>query len=133
MLYMMLFGRIGTVRYESYIEYIISHISLVPTRFIFDYIGSTEALGIYNFHLRNIIGNTALFVPLGIFLPCVFPKLRKYEKFLLAVIIIISVIELLQLFLTLGSLDIDDLLLNCLGASAGFGITYFLKKHMKKL
>jgi len=72
----------------------------------------------------NIIGNFLAFMPYGIFLPLIFKNMRKYYKFLIAMIIIVVVIELLQFVTMSGACDIDDLILNVLGAS----IIYFIFK-----
>ncbi len=122
MLYLMLFGRIGTVKINSYTEYLRTHTFIIPLKFIYDYIISIPTDGIYNFRLRNIIGNTVLFIPPGIFLPYFFKKLRSVKKLIPTFAVIIFIIELLQLFTALGTFDIDDILLNCLGAYAGFCI-----------
>ncbi len=120
MLWMMIFGRIGTVVFDSYGNYLKEHTSFVPLRFAFDYIGSVQNEGIYNYRLGNIIGNTVLFIPLGIFLPCFFKSICSLKKLFVSVTIIILVIELVQLIFLLGSFDVDDIILNCLGASVGY-------------
>jgi len=72
----------------------------------------------------NVIGNLTAFMPYGLFLPLIFKNMRKYYKFLITMILIVVVIELLQFFTMSGSCDIDDLILNVLGAS----IIYFIFK-----
>ena len=72
----------------------------------------------------NIIGNLTAFMPYGLFLPLIFKSMRKYYKFLITMISIVVVIELLQFVTMSGSCDIDDLILNVLGAS----IIYFIFK-----
>lgn len=72
--------------------------------------------------IRNLAGNIFLFTPLGIFLPVVFPMLRFFFRTFFSTLLIISVIELTQLALMVGSCDVDDLLLNVLGASLGYGL-----------
>ena len=72
----------------------------------------------------NIIGNFLAFMPYGIFLPLIFKKMKKYYKFLITMIFIVVVIELLQFITMSGACDIDDLILNVLGAS----IIYFIAK-----
>ncbi len=61
-----------------------------------------------------------MFVPLGFFLPCLFPLLRGVIKYLVFQIAVIVIIELVQLFTLLGSCDIDDLIFNTAGAFIGF-------------
>lgn len=70
----------------------------------------------------NIIGNLCAFMPYGLFLPLIFKSMNKYYKFLLTMIIIVILIELLQFVTMSGSCDIDDLILNVVGAS----IIYFI-------
>lgn len=90
-------------------------IKLFTNGYIRGYVSTT------NF-LINIIGNFVAFMPFGIFLPLLFKKMNKYYKFLIIMIIIVATIEILQ-FLTLsGSCDIDDLILNIMGASAIYGL-----------
>ena len=70
------------------------------------------------FAFGNIIGNIAIFLPLGAFLP-----LFKKDKRVLMNFLIISgtslLIELIQGLLAIGIFDIDDLILNSLGGLVG--------------
>lgn len=70
----------------------------------------------------NLGGNIIMFVPLGFLLPRVFPKRASLPRVLLITAAIISAVELLQLFTLVGSCDIDDLILNVLGAAMGYGL-----------
>ncbi|MBR6690536.1 MAG: VanZ family protein [Bacilli bacterium] len=65
----------------------------------------------------NIIGNLLAFMPYGIFLPLIFKSTNKYYRFLITMILIVVIIELLQFVTMSGSCDIDDLILNVLGAT----------------
>ena len=76
----------------------------------------------------NLGGNVGMFIPLGFFLPEVFPKLKKLWKTLLASAGIVCAVEILQLFSLLGNCDVDDLLLNLIGAAIGYGIFAILQK-----
>ena len=81
----------------------------------------------------NLLGNFILFLPFGILLPVV-TGIRKRNVLPVILITIISV-EILQLITGLGSLDVDDLILNFSGAVLGF-ICYVLctvnQKNKKK-
>lgn len=80
----------------------------------------------------NLAGNIVLFVPLGFFLPYFFPKLRRFRYFVAMTAAIITTVELLQWITLLGSADIDDLILNVLGASIGFAVgKIWIWKRMK--
>lgn len=68
----------------------------------------------------NLFGNILVFVPLGYLLPKIWSRFRGYFKTILAVALLMVVVELVQYVTALGSLDIDDLILNILGASIGY-------------
>jgi glycopeptide antibiotics resistance protein len=70
----------------------------------------------------NLVGNVVMFIPLGFFQPYLFLKLRRWYKTLLCTIVLILVIECVQYLTGLGSCDVDDLILNTLGALLGYGL-----------
>jgi len=74
--------------------------------------------------LENVLGNVVLFFPLGVILPLLSPKLRSLPGVLLAAILFSFSIELTQYisrhFGNYRSVDIDDIILNTLGAVLGF-------------
>lgn len=72
--------------------------------------------------ITNIFGNLAAFSPFAFFLPLLFKRLKKFSNFLMAMIAIVTVVELLQFALLTGCCDIDDLILNVGGAAILFGI-----------
>lgn len=76
----------------------------------------------FPFHIWiiNIAGNIGVFIPFGVVLPILFPKLSNFFLFLIAFIIGIFSIEVLQLFSKLGSFDVDDIILNTVGAVVGY-------------
>ncbi|NCB73944.1 MAG: VanZ family protein [Clostridia bacterium] len=74
--------------------------------------------------LFNLVGNLAAFMPLGFFCPLLIKILRNTWVFIPLLLVGIAGIEGLQLLLRVGSCDIDDLILNSLGAL----FIYFLMK-----
>ena len=78
----------------------------------------------------NLFGNIFLFVPLGLLLPEVYPKLRRWWKTMLVTAGAVMAVELGQMLTLLGTCDIDDLILNLLGAAIGYGL--FLIVHKNK-
>lgn len=98
-------------------------INLVPIVYLFDYPERREAL-------LNLIGNTAMFVPLGIVWPSVFKQLDTHGKVIAAGVGCSLLIEILQLPFYDRVSDIDDLILNSLGFLIGYGI-YLLVKTIK--
>ena len=68
----------------------------------------------------NIGGNICMFVPLGFFLRILFPSCRRFWRCMAAVAVIMSVVELCQLFTLRGFCEVDDVMLNVLGAAVGW-------------
>jgi glycopeptide antibiotics resistance protein len=81
--------------------------------------------------LLNLIGNTTMFIPLGIVWPSVFKKLDTHSKVIAAGVGVTLTIEILQLPFFGRATDIDDLILNSLGFLMGYGI-YLLVRKLKK-
>lgn len=69
--------------------------------------------------LVNLLGNVAVFVPLGLLMPWAFPALRRWWAATLLCGGLSLAIEFTQLFLA-RSVDVDDLLLNTLGGLLGY-------------
>ena len=85
---------------------------------------------IYKEMLINVIGNTTMFIPLGIVWPSVFKRLDTHGKVMAAGVGFSLYIEILQLPFFDRVTDIDDLILNSVGFAVGYGI-YLLVKAVK--
>ena len=70
----------------------------------------------------NIVGNIAAFIPFGFFLPIISRRSRLWYNTVMFGFIWSLTLETLQLVFKVGSFDVDDMLLNTLGAAAGFYI-----------
>lgn len=70
--------------------------------------------------IRNIIGNLLLFYPWGILAPLTLKGLNSFKNLILTTLIISLFAEVVQYFFIVGVADIDDILLNVLGATMGF-------------
>lgn len=66
--------------------------------------------------LENILGNFLVFMPFALFLPIVSERFHKAKYLIPTVVGTVLTIEILQLIMLTGSADIDDLILNVLGA-----------------
>ena len=99
-------------------------INWVPFVYLFDYPVFREAL-------INLIGNTAMFIPLGIVWPAVFKELDTHTKAIAAGVGTSLLIEILQLPFYVRCSDIDDLILNSTGYLLGYGI-YLLVKAIRQ-
>ncbi len=70
--------------------------------------------------VANLLGNVGLFLPLGLLLPGIFGKMKKFGPFFLCTAATVSAVELCQLLTALGVCDVDDFILNMLGAMLGW-------------
>ena len=109
----------------DYWEQVKMNINLVPFNTIWKYLyllikQTNPYLLIHAF--INLFGNIAAFVPLGFLLPCLLKKVQSFGWFLLCTVFLVVAIEVIQLFTLRGSCDIDDLILNEVGALIGFAI-----------
>ena len=98
-------------------------INMIPLVNLFDY-------EVFRELLINVIGNTAMFIPLGIVWPTVFKELNTHKKVIAAGVGFSLCIEILQLPFDRVT-DVDDLILNSLGYLAGYGI-YLLAKTIRR-
>ena len=82
------------------------------------YINYSYMLNIF----ENLAGNIVVFVPFGFLLPYVQKGAAKFPVLLLNAFLFVLGIEVFQLFSAFGAFDVDDILLNCFGASMGWVI-----------
>lgn len=91
--------------------------NFIPFRTILYYLSGKQGLSVA---ARNLLGNIIAFVPLGFSLPVLFKRLKNMKYTLLISFLVTFSIETIQLFTCIGSCDIDDIILNVLGATIGF-------------
>ena len=84
---------------------------------IYDFIG----VGI---PFDNLMGNILLFMPMALFLPCLFPSMQRLWRFMLLMLAVLVAVEALQFVLCCGSCDIDDVILNLTGTLMVYGILH---------
>ena len=101
-------------------------INLIPFVNLLDYEIRREAL-------INVIGNTAMFIPIGIIWPSVFRKLDTAAKIIAAGAGFSLFIEILQLPFFDRVSDVDDLILNSLGFLLGYGIWRMVRAIFHKV
>ena len=100
-------------------------LNLKPFIYLFDYPTKRKIL-------LNLIGNTAMFIPLGIVWPAVFKQLNSHAKVIAAGVGASLCIEILQLPFYGRASDIDDLILNSTGFLIGYGIYLLARKIGRK-
>ncbi len=71
---------------------------------------------------ENLLGNFLVLAPLAFFMPIFFNFANNLLKFLASIIFFVIAIEILQIIFLSGAADVDDLILNTLGALLAFMI-----------
>ena len=97
--------------------YLDNSVNLIPFKTIIEYIQKifTSLLDTSTIFL-NLFGNVACLMPLALFIPMLFKKIDNTKKFLISILCVTLGIELIQFITFTGSCDIDDVILNTLGA-----------------
>jgi glycopeptide antibiotics resistance protein len=90
-------------------------VNLFPLVNLFDYDNKRDLL-------LNVIGNVAMFIPSGIVLPIIYKRLDSFVKVILVGGGISLCIEIIQLPFSVRASDVDDLILNTVGVTIGYGI-----------
>ena len=105
-------------------EYISRFSNFIPFKTVFHYakIAATGSLEFIGLFLWNIMGNLVMLLPLGAVLPCLFGRIDRFWKVVITVTVTVILIELAQLILRVGVIDVDDLILNLSGAMIGYAI-----------
>ena len=118
----LLFDRPGYDPAVPYWDQVTAQLNLIPFRTLrlFADLLNSGVRSHITIAVINLGGNIIMFIPLGFLLPKVFPKLSSLPRVLLATAVIITAVEIIQLFTLVGSCDIDDLILNVVGSAIGY-------------
>ena len=122
--YLLILFRITVFRTNSYPTEYAVNLSLFT-----DLVATYHENGIWMV-IYLVIGNIVWFVPFGFLLPMIWQKLKVYYTIPLGFCLSLT-IELGQLISGKGMFEIDDLVLNTLGASAGY-LAYKIYKSLRK-
>ncbi|MFC3748589.1 VanZ family protein [Paenibacillus sp. GCM10012306] len=101
-------------------------VNLMPFYTIISYF-SDDSVGLKRL-LENILGNIALFIPLGVFVSHMGVMRSSRYKFGIILTTTVS-FEIIQYILALGSSDIDDVLLNLIGGMLGIAVYKSLERR----
>ncbi len=119
----LLFIRLRSVSVTDYWEQVAGRVNLVP----FSSMGSMLRTlwhnpypAVFRTVVYNIGGNIAMFVPLGFFLRALFPKCGEFWRCMGTVAVTMTAVELCQLLTLRGFCEVDDLILNLIGAAIGW-------------
>lgn len=111
--------------------------NIIPFATIIDYISRLVSNEINaSIVIINFATNLLLFAPMGFFIPMLYSdRIKNIKQFAILMIIITLIVEVLQFITFRGSTDIDDIILNTLGAVIVYIImkTRFVKKLLKKV
>jgi glycopeptide antibiotics resistance protein len=109
-------------------------INLIPFYSIKEYILGGSAT-IKKFAFSNVVGNIVILIPLGIYLS-LFKKDKRVITNLLFIFFVSLSVEITQGLLGIGTSDIDDIILNCLGGLIGilgYKFLAFILRDEKKV
>ena len=116
-------GRVQPLIFEAAAVFPL-RINLIPLVHLFDYDRIRDIIW-------NVVGNAVMFIPSGIVLPIIYRQLNSFWKVVATGAVISLCTELLQLPFPSRASDIDDLILNTMGAAVGYGI-YAACKRLKR-
>lgn len=101
-------------------------LNLIPGKTLYLYIsgqsGVSSALS-----LENILGNIAVFIPVGLYLQTLFHKQSFYKSLWITAGLSVM-IEAVQFAFSLGAADVDDVILNVCGGIAGILVYRLVQK-----
>lgn len=100
--------------------------NMIPFKTIAEYVNGILNHTInQNIAFMNLGVNLILFLPMGMAVPVLFDKrFNRLWKVLLFIAALSFGAEVVQLFTSHGSADIDDVILNTLGGAIGYGVVH---------
>lgn len=104
-------------------------VNLIPFYTIWNYLSKTVCVSTA-IVLYNVLGNIVIFIPYGLYIQ-VLRKDKRFHISLLQVAVTPFIVEAVQFAFNLGSADIDDVILNCLGGVIGILLYKLLFKLAK--
>ena len=136
LIYTTFFGARTTLYGMSIWDYAVRMANLKPFKTISMYTKMLKdpSNQMFSVALVNLSVNLVLLFPLAYLIPALFSKLRNIFATIGVCIGALVVIELMQLFTRRGSFDVDDFILNMIGALIGFGcwkLQYVIGKKKK--
>ena len=121
----LLFIRYRSIEVTDYWAQVSGRINLIPfssTGSMLVTLWQNPRLDVLWVVVYNLGGNIVMFLPLGFLLPELWTTFRRFWHCIGAVAVIMTCVELTQLFTLRGFCETDDVMLNVLGGAIGFGI-----------
>ena len=129
MIWLLFLQRSPRIVDSGYLETIRQNMNLLPGDTIRRFVSVWNTPVYHRAAIVNLAGNIVMFIPLGFCLPWAHAPLRRFWKTLLLSAGIIILVEIVQLVTLLGHCDVDDLILNLIGVTAGYGL-YYLSQEL---
>jgi glycopeptide antibiotics resistance protein len=98
--------------------------NFIPLRTIAIWVANPDS----GFWLRQMVGNLLLLLPVGLLGPIGLPWMDRWRRILLVSATLSLAIEFAQLWIPDRAADVDDLLLNVVGAALGYAIFVVLRR-----
>jgi len=131
-LYSVLILRLIVFKYPSGITFSTANANLIPFKTILGYLTGEPT---WRIAMCNLLGNIVVLAPFGFLIAILYQNI-KWSRVLLIGVFTGVILELLQVILKSGILDIDDIILNSLGVVIGYLLFVFIygvfKKYYKK-
>ena len=128
--YILFVRRFGATYAITYREWLSQCYNLVPGRALCDYLTAPyQAPVVLRRVIFNYVVNLLLFVPWGILFAI---GKTTAKRFALYTGIVVIFVELLQYLAMLGSFDIEDIILNGIGAMIGFLVARQIKSKKER-
>ena len=93
--------------------------NFIPFKVINKYISNAHHIN--DWFTKNLAVNIIMFMPCGFLTPLFFKKNRIWHILIFGIVLSV-IVEMLQALLGVGTVDIDDVILNTFGTLVGFGI-----------
>ncbi|PJI07526.1 MULTISPECIES: VanZ family protein [Clostridium] len=106
-------------------------VNLIPFKSIFESFAASKGMGAF-WTASNVFGNLIVFIPFGYLVPMMWKKAMKFKNILMLSAGLSLFFETFQYITGTGSSDIDDIMLNTMGAIIGYILLGYLKKFIKK-
>ena len=87
-----------------------------------------EQLGMFAV-FSNIFGNVICFLPFGFILPVIFRRMNNGFLICISGFILSLTVEVIQLVTKVGCFEVDDMILNTLGAALGY-VLFLICNHI---
>ena len=79
-----------------------------------------------------LVENVLLFIPFGILMPLTHFRMRSGKWVAISAVAVSAMIEVAQYVFRCGKTEVDDVILNCLGAMVGYGLFVLGSKGKKQ-